>query len=201
MNRLAFLAAAACLCSGVLTGTSRADIITFDSLNIVPFTGSETEGAFTYKVISGSQWGISNLAGNPASCLSTGPNAPPSPGDEIDFFLTGGGLFTFDSIDFRGFQNGSQSDTVNLIGEVGGVQTQELANFSSTSNTWQTKLPGFSAPIDTLRIIIASAGETDLELDNLVFTPTTTAVPEPASLTLLGLGVASLAGYAWRRRR
>jgi hypothetical protein len=28
-----------------------------------------------------------------------------------------------------------------------------------------------------------------------------TVIPEPASLTLLGLGVASLAGYAWRRRR
>jgi hypothetical protein len=27
------------------------------------------------------------------------------------------------------------------------------------------------------------------------------STPEPASLTLLGLGVASLAGYAWRRRR
>jgi hypothetical protein len=30
---------------------------------------------------------------------------------------------------------------------------------------------------------------------------TFTATPEPASLTLLGLGVASIAGYAWRRRR
>jgi hypothetical protein len=27
------------------------------------------------------------------------------------------------------------------------------------------------------------------------------ATPEPASLTLLGLGVASLAGYGWRRRK
>jgi hypothetical protein len=41
----------------------------------------------------------------------------------------------------------------------------------------------------------------ELDLDNLVLTPTTTATPEPASLTLLGLGVAGIAGYAWRRRR
>jgi hypothetical protein len=36
MNRFAVLAAVACLCSGVLPGTGRADMITFDSLNINP---------------------------------------------------------------------------------------------------------------------------------------------------------------------
>jgi hypothetical protein len=28
-----------------------------------------------------------------------------------------------------------------------------------------------------------------------------TAVPEPASLSILGTGIASLCGYGWRRRR
>jgi hypothetical protein len=37
--------------------------------------------------------------------------------------------------------------------------------------------------------------------DTLVVIAPTTATPEPASLTLLGLGVAGVAGYAWRRRR
>jgi PEP-CTERM motif len=34
----------------------------------------------------------------------------------------------------------------------------------------------------------------------LVFTPRA-AIPEPASLTLLGLGALGLAGYSWRQRR
>lgn len=37
-----------------------------------------------------------------------------------------------------------------------------------------------------------------LELD---LGPAATAVPEPASLTLLGLGALGLLGYVWRRRQ
>ena len=37
-------------------------------------------------------------------------------------------------------------------------------------------------------------------VDNIQFDNTTSAVPEPSSLTLLGIGVAGIAGYGWRRR-
>jgi len=35
----------------------------------------------------------------------------------------------------------------------------------------------------------------------IIATAETSAVPEPASLTLLGIGIAGIAGFAWRRRK
>jgi hypothetical protein len=194
------MAALALLFGGV--GQAKADTITFGNLNSNPLTGSHTEGAFTYQVVSGSQWAVVNNKGNPASALTEGVSVVPNVGDTINFFLTGGGKFTFDSFDFASFVTaGSQGDTLNFIGQVGGVKTQQLLGIGSFSTTFQTKSPGFSAPIDTLSLVIASVGNHSIVIDNLVLTPTTIATPEPASLTLLGVGAVGLLGYGWRKRR
>jgi MYXO-CTERM domain-containing protein len=50
--------------------------------------------------------------------------------------------------------------------------------------------------------IVLNTGSTDVaNLDTLVITESTTATPEPASLTLAAIGAVGLAGYGWRRRR
>jgi hypothetical protein len=73
---------------------------------------------------------VLNNIGNPPSALTAAKGAAPTLGDEIDFFLTGGGQFTFDQFDFAAFGgSGFTPVTVNLIGEVGGTMTQEVSGF------------------------------------------------------------------------
>ncbi len=173
-----------------------ATTITFENLDINPLTDSQTEGDFTYEVISGNVWVILPGNGNPASSLTPGFNSPPFAGDTIEFFLTDGGLFTFDSFDFASFIT-STSNTVNFFGEVDSVDTESLLGINSNTTTFSTQDPGFGAAIDRLRIEVGFGGNNSLLLDNLEFTPVAIeSVPEPSvTLGLLEL----VGGFAVRK--
>jgi hypothetical protein len=189
-------------------GPARADLITFANIPSGDFGPgvTTTEGNFAYDVLpgSGTLFGNTSAAGNPPPHVEAGD---PSGGTlRIVRADVSGGLFTFDGLDVaQAFATSSQ--TVRVFGLLGGVQQGEddFAT-SASSDSWLTldsaNLSG--VPIDELliRLDFSASPFTIEEADNVRLTPTTTtpAAPEPASLTLVGIGVAGLLGWRWRRR-
>jgi len=92
---------------------------------------------------------------------------------------------------------GHFSDGIDIYGLVDGGRTESLSIYSS-SEIYVTQL-GFGSGIDELQIVGASQGDRELLLDNFVLGDFDAPVPEPATMTLLGMGLASL-GYRARRK-
>jgi hypothetical protein len=176
MKRLAFLAAVACLCSGVLPGTGRADFIyTFATTTAASFGGGSVSVTID---VSNAQVAMGSFDGMTISSLS--------------FKLTGTSSPFFD------FTDNMVSD---LVGSVSvdsqtGAFTGLTPEISAASGLENVFIGSFPKPTG---IQFQVTAETDEDSGTGEWTVSQT--PEPASLTLLGLGVASIAGYAWRRRR
>lgn len=196
-----------------LTGRASASIVTFESAPLgFGFTGPVTEDGFTYETLSGNLF-VEDF-GNPGQDM------------EGDVFLGGGALdivsavggetFTFDNLDFSASvgsdYTGSASQTLTVEGLLGGslvaIDAFVLSN-SVNSMNWTTEAAANLAgvTVDELQITL-SAGDTapgDLlsafkeAVDNIVFTPTTTAVPEPSSSALFATGMFVL-GLLRRRK-
>ncbi|SRR5258708_25824117 len=170
-------------------GRSEASTITFSGLsgaNGAPFS-AYTEVGFNVNVFSGT-WVEAHAFGNPVPDIFSS-----SASASVDVTRQGSGVFDFLSVDLG---------NANAIGSPSYVIEGRLSNaVLFTQSGTLPAVTGFnsiislstSTAIDTLRIIMNLGTTSSYNIDNIQVQGTTSStVPEPTSLLLLGTGLAAI---------
>jgi hypothetical protein len=175
MKRFGLVAVVACVWGCALAGPGRADTITYDL-----YSGGQNGTLVIEFTTPAYVVGTTDL--DPFT-LTTAPSFLDATGD------------LFGVIGPPGFQPGYE-----FFGADGSSFLAIINDpYGNPSNQFPTSPGVFS--LDS-SYASDSSGQNAVSLDTLVVTgPSTTAAPEPASLTLLGIGALGLAGYGWRLRR
>lgn len=190
------------LALGLVAGSSigaSATTITFGDANIdrLDLAGSITESGFQYQVVIGTGWELQTDFGNPGAALTTFYNDESAALDDfVSITRSGGGAFTFDSVDFRTITS-EDSDHIKISGLRNGSLVGALA-LTTPSTVFTTVASTFGGPVDKLFIEITSIGFSAAILDN--FNLTEIDVPLPATLPLFATGLACL-GVVMHGRR
>jgi len=208
----------ACLIASIATGLvaaapARAGVITFDTAPLSgtgEFTGSVTEGLYTYSVLSGARYVAPN--GNPGDDVEGYyPMAPGTQTGVLTISRTDGGTFRFDRLDFAEVSTGGNSGSIGSIEFFGFLDGRtvtsggDIGTAASTYNWIPHAIGASDGPpnptINALSISIPATTEIGPNgtfsffsaIDNVVVTNVSPVVtPEPMTLAVLGAGLAGV---------